>query len=191
MVGNDIVDLKFARVNSRWKEQRFLDKLFTGKEQTFILKDNARYIRTWLLWSMKESAFKVASSHNSQLLFNPKEFHCKMESPSVNSVRFFNEVYQTISIIKRDFIYTTAFQNNNLISSKWAHVSSSRPKTQSAEMRVLCKEAYCKLKSVSETCVYIQKNGLGVPQIYVNDALQKDSISITHHGDFGGFAIAI
>mgnify|MGYP003583470498 CR=1 FL=1 len=37
MIGNDIVDLVLAKKESNWKRNRFLDKIFTIKEQVLIV----------------------------------------------------------------------------------------------------------------------------------------------------------
>ena len=36
MIGNDIVDIAEAKKDSNWQRSRFLDKLFTSKEQQLV-----------------------------------------------------------------------------------------------------------------------------------------------------------
>ena len=59
MIGNDIVDLKQAAKDSSWKRPRFLDKIFTPREQQLIWSAKDQDQMVWLLWSMKEAAYKV------------------------------------------------------------------------------------------------------------------------------------
>ena len=59
MIGNDIVDLKLASIQSNWQRKGFLNKVFTKKEQTLILNASNSFEMVWLLWSIKESAYKV------------------------------------------------------------------------------------------------------------------------------------
>ena len=57
MIGNDIVDLK--RITANWKRPRFLDKTFTLGEQVYIQNSKNKHQMVWLLWSMKEAAYKA------------------------------------------------------------------------------------------------------------------------------------
>ena len=47
MVGNDIIDIQLATLQSNWQRPRYLDKLFTTSEQELIRSsDNA----TRMVW---------------------------------------------------------------------------------------------------------------------------------------------
>ena len=43
MIGNDLVDLKVASVESNWKRPRFLDKVFTIEEQQLIMNSKNQH----------------------------------------------------------------------------------------------------------------------------------------------------
>lgn len=74
MIGNDIVDLKQAAKDSNWKRPRFLDKIFTPREQQLIWSAKDQDQMVWLLWSMKEAAYKVNVQQFGTRFFNPKRF---------------------------------------------------------------------------------------------------------------------
>lgn len=191
MIGNDIVDLKFAKLNSRWEEQRFLDKLFNREEQEFILKEDLRFQNIWRLWSMKESAYKAVSRNKGIRKFNPKAFECKLNCETYGVVKFQNETLQTETIVFQDYIYTTAFTDLNVISSSVFNLTEMDPEGQHLEMKAICLNEFSKLRLVPSNTVSIEKTTIGAPLVYIQNTLQKEIISITHHGAFGGLAIAI
>ena len=62
MIGNDIVDLALAKKESNWKRNRFLDKIFTQKEQLLIANAINPEIMIWNLWTRKEAAYKIVKA---------------------------------------------------------------------------------------------------------------------------------
>lgn len=191
MIGNDIVDLKFAKCNSRWKEQRFSDKLFKSIELEFILKNEFRFLNIWRLWTMKESAYKIVSRTQNINKFNPKAFECDVVGDSFGLVTFRNQVFKTNTIIYNNYIYSTANTDANVISSMVFNLTEMESRAQSLEMKTICIDTFSKLKSIPTEGIIIKKNKLGVPQIFVDNRVQQEYISITHHGAFGGMAIAM
>ncbi len=190
MIGNDIVDLECAKHNSRWREQRFLDKLFSAIEQDFILSDGNRFQNIWRLWSMKESAYKIISRGDGIIRFNPKDFTCLIMNTTQAHVRFENTTVPTLTETHPDFIQTTAFLKPDWISEVVQLVHSDF-KSQHKQSYQHAIKAYAILKNVSQNMVEIIKNRLGVPQFYINGSLQPEHLSLTHHGHFGAFAIAV
>ncbi len=190
MVGNDIVDLNAALSNSRWEEQRFLDKLFTTHEQEFIFKSNSRFYSIWYLWSMKESVYKIVSRMQKLQQFNPKKYHCIMDSQTGNSVQFEKQYFQTDTLSFDGFIYTSAFLIGDGFFTKWICLSSDDRNIQHLEMKSACIKAFGKFKGIPENSIEIINNYKGIPQIYVDNILQNNCLSITHHGHYGGFSIS-
>lgn len=78
MIGNDLVDLKLAAKQSNWQRKGFLDKLFTPKEQGCILNSSNPFETVWLLWSMKESAYKAYLQTHNERFFAPKKLACNL-----------------------------------------------------------------------------------------------------------------
>lgn len=190
MIGIDIVDLEFSKRNSRWQEQRFLDKLFSAQEQDFILSDGKRFENIWRLWSMKESAYKVTFRADGIHRFNPKDFKCFVTDATQGKVRFGTIVTSAETEIHPDYIKTTAFLKPNWTSDvvKLSHSDSGTQHKQSYQHAI---KAYASLKTVSQNTVEIVKNKLGVPQFYINGNLQYEQVSLSHHGYFGAIAIAV
>lgn len=189
MIGVDIVVLKFATCNSRWREQRFLDKLFSLEEQEFICSDEKRLQNIWRLWSMKESAYKIISRTDAVMRFNPKAYGCYVTNEKQGRVEFENSFISTVTSSHQSFIHTTAFVDNHWTSEVFK-LKSSEAKTQHKEAYQRAIKAFSNLKGVSENMIEIYKNQNGAPEFYSCGNLYTEQLSLTHHGNFGAFAIA-
>ena len=191
MIGNDIVDLKVAKINSRWQERRFLDKLFTEEEQSFIFKNqDFKYQTIWRLWSMKESAYKIHSHYLKEAIFNPKSFQCDITSSTMGVVCFEKSVLHTTTEFDSNFIYTTAQNGDHIQLSDYGVLDGTSQVDKSQQLRTKAILAFAALKSVQPSKVTIMKTEFGVPQLLINNKLQENVLSLTHHGEYGGFAIS-
>ncbi|WP_293744717.1 4'-phosphopantetheinyl transferase superfamily protein [uncultured Pedobacter sp.] len=108
MLGNDIVDLDLAKIQSNWRRKNYLDKIFTPKEQSLITSANNPDEMVWLLWSMKESAYKIHNRKTGIRDFAPKNFSCTIHADSYGAVSIDNYTYFTKSNIQTAFIHTIA-----------------------------------------------------------------------------------
>ena len=190
MIGNDIVDLNAAKINSRWQEQRFLDKLFTQKEQSYILRDNFRFQNIWRLWSMKESAYKIYSRNIKELVFIPKKFSCDVTSETCGTVTYDNHIVNTKTSEDINVVYTVAqLQETFKIAEyfKFKKLSQSDTSEQLKQKAIL---AFATPQRISESDISIVKNTFGVPQFVLFGKVQDAFLTLTHHGNYGGFAIS-
>jgi phosphopantetheinyl transferase (holo-ACP synthase) len=73
LIGNDIIDLSVAKIESNWHRKGFLEKQFTSNEQQLILASTNSFDLVWRFWSMKEAAYKVYSQQNEVRFFAPKK----------------------------------------------------------------------------------------------------------------------
>jgi phosphopantetheine--protein transferase-like protein len=191
MIGNDIVDLKVASIESDWKRDRFLNKLFTVSEQKMIQSAEKPSHIIWLLWSMKESAYKIFSRQFKKRFFAPLNFVCELDSANKGTVTALNKTYLTESIYNQNFIYTTARIN------KASKITSSYFGSYKTTYKHQHQEVYSKLlKSLSEIfktpthLLEIRKDGYGAPRVYQNNRALSVEISISHHGQYGAFCIS-
>lgn len=190
MIGNDIVDLEFAKRNSRWQEQRFLDKLFTSEEQDFIRSDDQQFQNIWRLWTMKESVYKITSRAEGKIRFNPTDFKCIVLDSNQGQVFYKNQSIATATTTDKNFIQTTACSNPQWISKLFQFSSLDYP-TQHSESLLQAIKAYATYKNVVDKSVAVIKNSTGIPQFYMNGHLQPEQLSLTHHGYYGAFAISV
>ncbi len=120
MIGNDIIDLQASRVESNWQRKGWLEKVFTTDEIALVSSGRFTDAATmvWLLWSMKEAAYKIWNRTTRLSRYSPKSFACSLfDDASCNGeVSFSDNLYFTNSFIGDDFIHTIATSTNNLTS---------------------------------------------------------------------------
>lgn len=159
MIGNDVIDLQQSRIESNWQRKGFIEKLFTDAEQLLIKDHHDPEIMLWLLWSMKEAAYKIYNRETKIREYIPKKLLCSIIS--LNEVEskgfvFCNEnKYYTKTQITSEKIHTTAVSNienlNNIIEVE--------------------KKG-------------IVKNESGIPYIVLSSNNTLKDVSISHHGRF-------
>lgn len=167
MIGNDVVDLAAARIESNWKRKGFLQKVFTDAEQ-LIIRDAAQPdMMVWILWSMKESAYKIWNRMNGTRRFNPKSFECRIHYYTENllqgEVGFGNLIYHSESVFNKELVHTVC--RSPEYYNKRLHIRFTDRQ-----------EDFEKENAIS-------RNLSGIPYRVNNDRV-NDLISISHHGKF-------
>ncbi|AUC74620.1 4'-phosphopantetheinyl transferase superfamily protein [Olleya sp. Bg11-27] len=188
MIGNDIVDLKQAAKDSNWKRPRFLDKIFTPREQQLIWSAKDQDQMVWLLWSMKEAAYKVNVQQFGKRFFNPKRLECTLLSNFKGEVIIEDNRYFIESTITDDFIYSIALlDRGKSYTSEWFRDENFDYKTQSTSL----KDTF--LKSISDAggldieMLKIEKSQSGVPLLINGFVELPIRFSLTHCGQFCGY----
>ncbi len=193
MIGNDIVDLKLAAVQSNWRRKGFLKKIFTSNEQSMIFESRQPDLLVWKLWSMKESAYKARLRVQERIRFDPRSFDCHILDENEGKVSCEGKMYHTISKIKDDCIDTYAYSDQFEIHLYQGTIGINQTCLRQAGFRPY-KALYAAVISLvalrttwKENDLMITKNELGIPEIYRNN--QKTSIlcSLSHHGRYGSF----
>src|SRR5436190_1967565 len=102
MIGNDIVDLALAKIESNWKRKGFLDKIFTKSEQLLISKTENQDVMVWNLWSRKESAYKIYNRQTGIRGYFPLQLECSYENEILGRVSCNDNIYYTQTKISND-----------------------------------------------------------------------------------------
>lgn len=130
MIGNDIVDLQQAEQDSNWKRKGYLEKLFTTEEQFLISSDIQPGIMVWLLWTMKESAYKIESKKNKLVEFAPVKLICNNliihENTATGHVTYGSAIYFTKSILLDEYIHTIAADTTEELELGTIEISEKR-----------------------------------------------------------------
>ncbi|MCB0383515.1 MAG: 4-phosphopantetheinyl transferase family protein [Psychroserpens sp.] len=187
MIGNDIVDLSLAAQDSNWKRPRFLDKVFTTHEQTIISSSVDQHQMVWLLWSMKEAAYKAYVREYKYTFFNPKRLECQLGLNNEGVVNVDEKRYITKSILTSEYIHSIAMKFETPCSEIQLFKLSNCNLSATIRMKI---KSYAALKYSKNVGVFeIIKSTLGFPDVYLNNKQIFKALSITHHGDYGAFAI--
>lgn len=191
MIGNDIVDLKQADKDSNWKRPRFLNKVFSKEEQKLIFFSKDQSQMVWLLWSMKEAAYKIYVQQYGVRFFNPIKLNCELVSKNEGLVSINGNIYKTKSKITDDFISTLASSDESkAIANRCFKNENTFYKTQSHTAKEKLLKTFSEFKKVSIKKLEIKKDKNSVPKLFYNGIEQSDSFSIAHHGLFGSYAIS-
>ena len=181
MIGNDIIDLSLAKIESNWQRKGFLEKQFTANEQQLILAATNSFDLVWRFWSMKEAAYKVYSQQNEIRFFAPKKFDCLLMSEKEGLVLFKDQMFYTSSILTQNYIFTlAAFHKQTKAYSEFVT-------PQDIDMMIKIKLE--DLTAFSATEIEKKKSKNGAPLYYYKDILLTRSCSISHHGNYGVFSL--
>ncbi|RZJ52684.1 MAG: 4-phosphopantetheinyl transferase family protein [Flavobacterium sp.] len=159
MIGNDVVDLAQTRIDSKWQRSGFIDKLFTDAEQKLIKSHHDSEIMIWLLWSMKEAAYKIYNQQTKIREYAPKKISCSINIVNSNNaegyVEYDKNKYYTKTIITPEYIHTVAV----------------------------------KAPGDFYNIIEIEKKGIvkdenGIPYIKSSNLNKKNNVSVSHHGRF-------
>lgn len=159
MIGNDIIDLALARKQSNWKRNRFLEKIFTPKEQLLISNSFNPEITVWNLWSRKEAAYKIYNRQTQIRAFIPLQLECfEIETKGgiiYGKVVCYDILYYTKTTITSEYIETNA---------------------------VLNPQDFEKIQTIQSSKNIIKKNS--IPNYFDSDNNILKPISKSHHGRF-------
>ncbi|WP_400075622.1 4'-phosphopantetheinyl transferase superfamily protein [Winogradskyella sp. R77965] len=187
MIGNDIVDITEAKLKSNWQRPRFLDKLFTEKEQYIILNSVDSFLMVWKLWSMKEAAYKLYTQLHPSRFYNPKAFECTVEENlgrvTFQNFRCFVKTKTTSSFIMSEASFEDVEMTS--ISMVFNHFDVKKhSEILKSEILTLISNMY----DIQKQSLSFHKNEIGVPTVHFNS--KCINVSLAHHGNYGAFAIS-
>ena len=186
MIGNDIVDISLATVQSNWRRQGFLDKLFSTTEIDLILNDEHPELMVWKLWSMKESAYKADYRLRKIRRFNPKQLSCSMIDSELGKVSVGTSSYKTLTTSNSLFIHSIAIKNN--FAGRFHHkIHKNKGLMDSKQLydlllRHVALSTDCEVKEL-----LIRKTDASIPELYKNKNKLKTICSMSHHGNYGAY----
>jgi len=191
MSGNDIIDIKLAAKESNWQRKGYIEKIFTPQEQTYIRNTLHPENLIWILWSMKESVYKVYTRQFGGRFFAPKKIECTILNNNKGKVRV-NEVnYKTTTCITSNFIYTIA-QPEELsaipLLNRWFICKEKNYMSQPAIYKKII-IGYASISGKQPQFLSIIKNNDGIPGLYCEKEKLYTPVSISHHGRYGAFTI--
>jgi phosphopantetheinyl transferase (holo-ACP synthase) len=167
MIGNDLVDLAAAKRESNWRRKGFLEKIFTEAERQLIRNASKPDIVVWILWSMKESGYKIQHRQNGIRRFNPKSFACGIHHISENEASGI--------VCFQDLVY----YSESKISSEFIHTVCRNPAYQEKQLFIRFANDCERVEKRN----FISRNELGIPY-FKNENRTNDLVSISHHGRY-------
>jgi phosphopantetheinyl transferase (holo-ACP synthase) len=187
MIGNDIVDLKQAVKDSDWNRPGFFDKVFTKKEQCVIFSSENKHQIVWLLWSMKEAAYKAHVRETNHPFFNPKKIQCRLGVDNEGVVYIDNTIYYLKAKITSEYVYSIASNSKEKFIE--TDVFKLLKRNQSEAVRSELMTQMSNIIDCDSSSLRIEKTIVGVPNLFLKELQLFNAISMTHHGRYGAYAI--
>ncbi len=190
MIGNDVVDLQLAAGQSNWRRKGFLEKVFTTAEQDLITAATEQEIMVWLLWSMKEAAYKA---HQRQFNLPPRLNwqiqECKLQdysSTGASGKVFIEEKeYYTTSEITGAYIHTSAGKTGEIRTE--SIIFEAPASAAKAEVKRKVAESF----SVSIEGIQLKKDRFGMPFLTIPNLPKFTSFSLSAHGRFSACMLSL
>ncbi len=214
--GNDIVALNAIDIQ-RTNDSRYYSKFLTPAEQALYQQTPAditfeRFV--WLLWSIKEAAYKYLKRHDAGLIFSPIKFVIQgLNVPTDIAIHSFNGIYWDSDHNTGNFITGTVIYNNEQLSVRaklfneliitvvnadaqfenvyWGFQLIDR--TGHAHQAEEAKSfALIKLKSVLDISdLNILKSEIGYPVVLDGGTPLDIALSFAHHYRFVGYSFKL
>jgi len=163
MIGNDIVDLQIASQESNWRRKGYLDKIYTKQEQSLITFANHPDKTVWILWSMKEAAYKIINRHTLNRFYQPKDLQCEIISTETSKytgiVTYNDQIFYTQTEVTNNYVHTSALMKPSGFNQ--LHYSIKKETTTPT----------------------LQKDLFGIPFIPLTCNKTKP-VSVSHHGKY-------
>ncbi len=179
MIGNDIVDLKVANQQSNWQRKGWLQKIFLPFEIQEILNADNPHLKVWEFWSRKEAAYKA---HQRRFGLEPRYIPKKIQCFTNHKVFIQGHLYQTITTNTAHFVYSVATISDIKYQSE---IQPSRFDIRTSLKRRMHQ------KLGKQLSVSFEKDTNRIPVLKTNGRLSEIAFSITNHGQFAAYAIAI
>ena len=173
LVGNDVVDLQLAHKQSNWKRAGYLNKLFNADEQGLIHHAQDPALLLWLMWTMKESAYKIANRASGMRIYSPLSFTCSKllltNTGASGEVSYQQQTFYTKTDIKPLRLHSIALMSLNDLDVIKIHQQQ---------------HTNCYLADFNRIFVdyELSKNTAGLPELLNRNTGKKCAVSISHHG---------
>lgn len=192
--GNDIVDLQWAREQVHSAESRWLNKVFVREEIYAIESSDEPFLIKWLLWSMKETVFKMVKREDYKLLFAPHHLVCQIENPSSGKavVNYNSQSYLIHFKTNGAFVYSSvANKLNRKRIEKIIQLPAADYMTQSESVRRELLRHYARQMKTPLESLKVIKDKNGLPSLQDELHACTFPVSITHHGYYAAYVLEI
>jgi len=216
--GNDIVSLN-AINKTRTNQPGFYSKILSDTEKALykeLLPAGIAFENfVWLLWSIKESAYKYLQRNTPGLVFSPTRFVVQRIEPpfgyattNIESsetegtgfgnrpvlksvITFGSDTLYSKSFIYRELIVSVVNSNEDFENTSWGikFISSSDPEYQSTAVRIFLVARLNKLLKLDG--VTISKSPHGFPLILSHDEHIEIPVSLSHHDQWVAYSFQL
>jgi phosphopantetheinyl transferase (holo-ACP synthase) len=210
--GNDIVYLQSESCKERNTDERFKSKILNREEAKLLDTFENSNTVLWLMWSVKEAAFKCCSNLNSCCIFSPTKFRITQLSGNDHQNKlpllinqpltgtgtgiyfsFFSvvEYHQTkifaCSAISQEFIFSIACHDKELNNIKWGiqKISTADYQSQSESVRKFLLQEFIKTNPLlKKERILLFKDKYNRPFLSFSENKTSFPVSFSHHHQY-------
>jgi phosphopantetheinyl transferase (holo-ACP synthase) len=213
--GNDIISLSAIDI-TRTNQQKFYSKILSPEEKEIYNQPGFTSVPfenfVWLLWSIKEAAYKYLKRHNPGVAFIPVKFVVtELHVPNDYSLTSFggkqtegtgfvnmpvfkgiikvgDDTIYSNSLIYRELIFSTVNGDDDFENINWGIKIIDRvdAEYQSAVVRAFLIDRLQRFFNVDG--IVIDKNTGGIPFVLKGGAEFGVVVSLSHHEEFVGYS---
>ena len=190
-LGNDIVDIVEGQKHRPQFYERLKSLHYTSSE--FSLFEGLKEpFAIWLLWTIKEAAYKMVTQTTWKKRFSGKYFEVLnilfSDSQASGTIHFKTNKYPFLSRWTDRYIYTSCSPKyHDGIKEHIIGLASSAYIKQSVELKKLAEDSFFKQTKIN---VKIKKDHHGIPHFHTIKEL-PNALTLTHHGLYGAFAFEV
>mgnify|MGYP001201231642 CR=1 FL=1 len=200
MIGNDIVSLDVVRKAPKSGSARFLGKVLHASEYALLARHPDRECALWMLWALKESAYKLAFRQSGRRFFGPKQFVCTgLEAdPATGAfgaqVRTSGAVYPASGYAGPAFIHALAAVSAAVLdATQWGvfELARQEPAYQSLAVRTVACAAMGHILPEKQAFHISAPGALPYPIVSGPDGGAGPALSLSHHGCLAAYAFTV
>jgi phosphopantetheinyl transferase (holo-ACP synthase) len=189
LLGNDLVDLADPETEEAALHPRFDARAFTDAERAALARAADRHALRWTLWAAKEAAYKAARRGDAGVRFHPREFVVDGDVVAHASGRYHvawsradGALHAVASVKKGSDPFLTRFVagSRRLAADEDPGASAREQAIRSAAELLGCASSELSVASAAR-----------VPQLLRGGAPTGLALSLSHHGAYAGFALAV
>lgn len=181
-VGNDIIDIETAFLLEKEQDEKWINKVFTIREQQYIYNTHSPKLTLWKLWSCKESAYKVIVKRQNKRFLNPKRI--EIFSCDVTDCHF--AAYEDMRLLTssnctKQYIHTVCTANAHDLDKVVGEVFRYPELSQSSGSKEIRGKMVRKISlSIGAFDFSFHKDKFGIPSIQASSLEVNIDISFSH-----------
>lgn len=191
-VGNDLVDLADPDADVRSFNRRFAKRVSTEEELVRINASPDASLALWAHWAAKESAYKALQSLGPGTPFVPSAFAVELPNPrlglTVGHVRHQGACVSVVVQSTTAWLHAVATLDPPIPSERQIQGVARREEYEesSTAARTFACQALALRLGYPPVSLRIDRSR--PPRLYLEDELLPVALSLSHHGDWVGFA---
>lgn len=174
-IGNDIVDLGKARTESNSKRKGYLEKICTENEQQLIHQAKDSFQLLWVLWTMKESTYKIINRNTGLRNYAPLSFQCELSqltaTEATGTIICYGQLFHSHTTLKDGYIHSVAAS----LPAQLEKVNIMYPANS---------KSYKEEFNQSAVAYQLHKNTAGLPEMTHRTEGTRHAVSVSHHGRY-------